>query len=66
MAVAGRLLGTISYRPLPKWPTAISFHPITTIAPTSIPPSAPLRVMRRQNSDSSTTGPNAAPNPAQA
>src|SRR3546814_17921785 len=64
--VAAMKPGTISYRPEPIWSTATSFHSITVAAPTTMPASAPLRAMRCQNSDTSTTGPNASPNPAQA
>src|SRR5690606_34416769 len=58
--------GTISYswKPIPS--TAICFQAITTTAPLTMPASAPLRVIRPQNSDSTSTGPNAAPKPAQA
>src|SRR5699024_4258112 len=38
----------------------------TTAAPETMPAAAPAIVSRRQNSDSSTIGPKAAPNPAQA
>ena len=43
-----------------------SFHTTTVTAPTSMPASAPLRVMRFHSSEISTTGPNAAPKPARA
>ena len=39
---------------------------MTVNAPTSIPANAPVPVIRRQNNDINTTGPNAAPKPAQA
>ena len=54
--------GTISYRP--NQPPC--FHNTTVTAPTTMPASAPLRVMRGQNSDRMMTGPKAASKPAQA
>ena len=59
--VAAMKPGTISYRALP-----VCSHSSTVSAPTSIPAIAPLRVIRFHNSDRITTGPNAAPKPAQA
>ena len=38
----------------------------TVIAPVIIPANAPLRVIRAQNTENTTIGPNAAPKPAQA
>ncbi len=52
----------ISYRPRPM----NSFQTTTVMAPTSMPTSAPLRVMRFHSSEISTTGPKEAPKPAQA
>ncbi|MCY1460271.1 hypothetical protein D9M71_778190 [compost metagenome] len=42
------------------------FHRITVSAPTTIPASAPLRVMPFHSTEINTTGPKAAPKPAQA
>ncbi|MNF57073.1 hypothetical protein D3C84_385860 [compost metagenome] len=55
--------GMISYRPVqPK-----KFFQTTTVtAPRIMPARAPLRVMPFQTSDRITTGPKAAPKPAQA
>ena len=54
--------GTISYKP--NQPPC--FQMMTVAAPTTMPASAPLRVMRFHPSENSTTGPNAAPKPAHA
>ncbi|MNW20139.1 hypothetical protein D3C71_2203970 [compost metagenome] len=53
----------ISYSP--RWPRKF-FHRITVKAPISMPARAPLRVMRFHTRDRITTGPKAAPKPAQA
>ena len=42
------------------------FHSTTVAPPSTIPASAPARVVRLTNSAANITGPNAAPNPAQA
>ncbi|MNH44077.1 hypothetical protein D3C79_1061340 [compost metagenome] len=54
--------GMISYRPM----VSNFFHRITVTAPTMMPASAPLRVMPFHSTEISTTGPKAAPKPAQA
>lgn len=54
--------GMISYRPRPIQ----FFQMITVAAPTTMPARAPLRVMPFHISDRITTGPKAAPKPAQA
>ena len=54
--------GMISYRP--SQPNC--FQTITVTAPTMMPASAPLRVMPFQSTENSTSGPKAAPKPAQA
>ncbi len=53
----------ISYRPVQ--PNRF-FHRITVAAPTIMPASAPLRVIRFHSRENSTSGPKAAPKPAQA
>ncbi|MNG29148.1 hypothetical protein D3C84_1145270 [compost metagenome] len=55
--------GTISYRPVqPKK----FFHRTTVTAPRTMPARAPLRVMPFHTRERITTGPKAAPKPAQA
>ena len=51
---------------MPRAAQLVFFQMMTVTAPTTMPASAPLRVMRGHISDSSTTGPKAAPKPAQA
>ena len=45
---------------------SVFFQMMTAAAPMIMPASAPWRFMRGHSSDSSTTGPKAAPKPAQA
>ena len=61
-AVTERTQGTIAA----SEPSASATSKTTVTAPTRIPASAPLRVMPFQITEISTTGPNAAPKPAQA
>ena len=55
--------GMISYRPVQA---KKFFHRITVSAPSNMPARAPLRVMPFHSTERITTGPKAAPKPAQA